>query len=364
MERRFDERRRRYLERYGRASEWRIEAPPAARLDVAVVIPAYDEQDELGETLARLFDAATRYDGRAYILCVANQSEDAAVEVRARNASMLHTARAQLNPQRFGLIDAVGEGRELPRALAGVGLARRIGCDALLPYCGPESVLAHLDADTHVGPDYFVELHAALLAPEPRAATLEFRHRAADERTTEALREYERFLQLTARRLAALGSPYGYVALGSAMASNVAAYLEVRGIPVRNAGEDFHFLQKLAKTCGVTPSRVHGSSRAVGSRRACASERVNACAPLSTGTRSRACSIETKPSPSLPSFDDGPEGPSKPRSSRSKRRCVLSTRRFPPFSEARASTDAGRPCGAPPTTPRTSADSSTPGTTR
>jgi hypothetical protein len=52
--------------------------------------------------------------------------------------------------------------------------------------------------------------------------------------------------------LAHAGSPYAFQTVGSAMACTAAAYVKCGGMNRRRAGEDFYFLQSLAKTSGVT----------------------------------------------------------------------------------------------------------------
>ena len=66
-----------------------------------------------------------------------------------------------------------------------------------------------------------------------------------------AIKEYEEFLFLTARKIKDAGSPYGYVSMGSTMVCTAEAYMCAGGMPRKKATEDFYFLQELAKYCGV-----------------------------------------------------------------------------------------------------------------
>ena len=61
------------------------------------------------------------------------------------------------------------------------------------------------------------------------------------------IREYERFLFKTAENLQSIGSPYGYVSLGSCMTCTSHAYISVGGMNKMKATEDFYFLQELTK---------------------------------------------------------------------------------------------------------------------
>ena len=65
--------------------------------------------------------------------------------------------------------------------------------------------------------------------------------------------------------LAHAGSPYCYTALGSSLAVDALAYAQVRGVPKRQAGEDFYLLAKLSQVGPLR--RVAGHSVQIMSRR-------------------------------------------------------------------------------------------------
>jgi hypothetical protein len=78
------------------------------------------------------------------------------------------------------------------------------------------------------------------------------------------LLRYELYMRYYQVQLWKTGSPYAYLALGSAMAYRHSAWKSVRGIPHRQAGEDFYFLQKLRKTGDLIrwiPTILRPSSR-------------------------------------------------------------------------------------------------------
>ena len=83
---------------------------------------------------------------------------------------------------------------------------------------------------------------------------LPFRHQAGvDARQQAAIERYELFLRSYTYGLRLAGSPYAFNAVGSAIACKALAYVRCGGMNCRKAGEDFYFLQKLAKTDGVEP---------------------------------------------------------------------------------------------------------------
>ena len=64
--------------------------------------------------------------------------------------------------------------------------------------------------------------------------------------------------------LAHAGSRWAFHTIGSLISVTCPAYAAVRGFPRRQAGEDFYFLQELAKTGGVSridSTTVHPSAR-------------------------------------------------------------------------------------------------------
>jgi hypothetical protein len=72
---------------------------------------------------------------------------------------------------------------------------------------------------------------------------------------TQAILAYELFLRYQEMALHYAGSPYYYPAIGSTMACTGTAYAAAGGMNRRQAGEDFYFLQQLAKTGGVARIR-------------------------------------------------------------------------------------------------------------
>ena len=81
-----------------------------------------------------------------------------------------------------------------------------------------------------------------------------FAHQAAaSPQLQAAIDRYELFLRSYLLGLRLAGSPYAFATIGSAMACRASAYVRCGGMPQRAAGEDFYFLQNLAKTGGVAP---------------------------------------------------------------------------------------------------------------
>lgn len=175
-------------------------------------------------------------------------------------------------PLRLGYIDASSPGFELPDK-GGVGLARKLGLDlglALLEDGGIEDgVLVCLDADTRVEENYLPAVRRAFSAPDAWAGVVDYAHEARTRETgtpeeAAAVICYELFLRYHVLGLAYAGSPYAFPTIGSTMACTARAYVAVSGMNQRQAGEDFYFLQQLAKTGRVrriSETTVHPSPR-------------------------------------------------------------------------------------------------------
>jgi len=258
----------------------------------ALVIPAYGERESLFNLLGSVPGGPR---GPVLIILVLNARADsppavheANEEVRRRLERELPAAAgspAELPARAYSiraggtllLVDRALTDRYLPEG-QGVGLARKIGNDLVLALRAGGRVASpwihNTDADTILPNDYF-EQTAVLDHDGTGAAIYSFEHRFdPDPAQAEAARLYEISLRYNVLGLAWAGSPYAYHSMGSCLAIPAQAYAEVRGFPKRNALEDFHALNKLAKVGRIL--RLAGQPLLLEGR---ISERV----PISTG---------------------------------------------------------------------------------
>jgi len=239
-------------------------------LDTVVAIPAIEEQAHLFKTLDFLAQNPPDQFARTLVICVVNNRRPALAapdSVRDNQETLAQLRKAtDAGPLRLAYIDASSPGFELPDK-AGVGLARKIGLDWGLAVLSESSggALVCLDADTRVEPDYLGVVRAAFARPGAWAAVIDYAH---DEPETHAEAAavlcYELFLRYHVLGLEYAGSPYAFPTIGSTMACTTAAYVAVAGMNQRQAGEDFYFLQQLAKTGPVRridETTVHPSPR-------------------------------------------------------------------------------------------------------
>ena len=141
----------------------------------------------------------------------------------------------------------------------GVGLARKSLMDEALRrynYLGrPEGVIASLDADCTVQPNYFLSIENELLErPDRKGCSIYFEHPLEGlEFTPEIYRsiiQYELHLRYYQYALRYTGFPYLFHTVGSSIAVKALPYVQAGGMNRRQAGEDFYFVQKLMPAGG------------------------------------------------------------------------------------------------------------------
>ena len=248
----------------------------------AVVIPAYDEGDNLFGTLRSIPPGPL---GEVLTILVVNAPADASPSVHPRSQRLIQELRQELGAEIdesgppglrwFGhargallCVDRTGP-RSLPKG-GGVGLARKIGCDIALKLHAQGNLrspwIHTTDADVKLPADYFARAPVALDAEMPAVLIYPFWHRCeSPPELADAMHRYEVFLRYYVLGLADAGSPYAFHTLGSTLAIHSLAYAKVRGFPRRDAGEDFYLLNKLAKVGAIVrldgaPLMIRGRS--------------------------------------------------------------------------------------------------------
>jgi hypothetical protein len=258
-----------YAEPEARApQEW----PGAYRF--ALIVPA------LGES-ASLLDgyraAARKAPGRVLIVLVVNATAATEPALLAENQRLFQELVAEqdftsrlISDRDFDIlvVNRSLPGRYLPER-QGVGLARKIGMDLALSLHEARRVetpwLFATDADARLPSDYFCRDFAAELSTAS-AGIYDYEHVATeDPAVNAATREYEASLRYHVLGLAHAGSPYAFHALGSTLCVAADAYAAVRGVPKRQAGEDFYLLDKLSKVRSLV--RLRGEPIVLASRR-------------------------------------------------------------------------------------------------
>ena len=248
-----------------------------------VVIPVLAEEERLFKTLDSLDRNPAEELADTLVICVVNNRAEphARPEQVADNRrtlahleNLVHGRSPATQPRidpgglRLAYVDASSPGCEIgPKT--GVGEGRRIGLDlglsVLTENAEDPGLLICLDADTLVEPDYLCEVRKHFDGRDSWAAVVGYAHTLPTEpRRRASIVRYESFLRYHELGLRSARSPYAFPTIGSTMVTRCDAYVAAGGMNRRQAGEDFYFLQELAKTGGVSridSTTVHPSAR-------------------------------------------------------------------------------------------------------
>jgi cellulose synthase/poly-beta-1,6-N-acetylglucosamine synthase-like glycosyltransferase len=229
-----------------------------------IVIPALKEGENILPTLQSISSQNIELQKQLLVVFVINNSKNANNEIKLDNQKTEILLKKFNSIYEIGIIDAYSN-YPLPSKHAGVGLARKIGFDLVLPFTSNNTVLCSLDADTTISPDYLTILDSYFSKQKVDCLVLGIKHQFSKNQGEEkAIREYEEFLYSTADKLKKVNSPYGFVTMGSAMVFSPECYMKAGGISKKKATEDFYFLQEVVKTSSVKSIPeilVHPSSR-------------------------------------------------------------------------------------------------------
>ncbi len=267
-----------YLQNYSVADRWQLMAGDTENISQVIVIPAYAEKNMLFPTLVSLARNTPSSLDYSFVLCVINNKKNSPEEVKINNQQTLEYLRALVcknilgnmhinrdlinllqiitdSGLRLGYIDASSEGQEIPAKEGGVGMARKIGMDTALYLLSKSSslkkLILSLDADTLVQSNYLAAIKDFFTA-DVKTAVVAYEHQEpANNEERAAIYCYEIFLRYWILGLKYAKSPYAFHSIGSAMVCTTDAYLNVRGMNRREAGEDFYFLNKLAKNGNI-----------------------------------------------------------------------------------------------------------------
>ncbi len=263
-----------YLKLYAADKKWQLARADGNDFSLAVVIPVYAEKEAIFSTISSLANNPASFLRDSLVVCVLNNrisspDEDKINNLETKNIldsiirkNSLEKYREEKNIYenlqniadseiKLAYIDACSSGYELPDNTGGVGLARKIGMDAALRMWQKESLkdklILSLDADTLVQDNYLSSIKD-YFTKKVKTAILRYEHQIPEaEEEKAAIISYEIFLRYWVLALSYAQSPYAYHSIGSTIITTAQAYLEVRGMNKRQAGEDFYFLGKLAK---------------------------------------------------------------------------------------------------------------------
>jgi len=239
------------------------------KIKIAVVVPAIKEFENIKMLLASLKENDNRLFNKTMILFVVNNLQLSNVEIKVENKETIEFLKRIINKRpvdkieneviKSGLnvayIDAATEGNELEEKHGGVGLARKIGMDAVLNYfdyqSGEKNTIVCLDADCTVERNYLSKIYSEFSNRNYSAGYVSFKHLLPENiEQQQAIINYEIFLRYYVLGLKFAESPFAFHTIGSTMICDSDSYVKVGGMNKRKAAEDFYFMGQLAK---VTP---------------------------------------------------------------------------------------------------------------
>lgn len=263
-----------YLRNYSAGDKWTLIANDTEGISQVVVIPALAEREMLFSTLASLARNYPASLENSFVLCVVNNKDNSPAAVKENNRQTIKCLDALVNRKslgifqeekelypllndvsdskmRLGFIDASSEGLEIPPNTGGVGMARKIGMDTavrlLKKNTGSDKMILSLDADTLVQNNY-LSVIGNYFTPAIKTAIVAYEHQMpVDHPEQAAICCYEIFLRYWILGLRYAQSSWAFHSIGSTISVTPEAYLAVRGMNKLEAGEDFYFLNKLAK---------------------------------------------------------------------------------------------------------------------
>ena len=222
-----------------------------------IAIPAMDELDYLPATLDALSMQDTEHPFEVYV-CV-NQPDEfwhlpgkrTVCENNQKLLDFLHGYKAlPLHVLDYASPECGWKGKK-----SGVGFARKVLFESILADCNPNDIVVSLDADTLVKPHYLQSVADRFERnPNVNALAVPYYHPLTgnDETRDRAMLRYEIYMRNYAVNLLRIHSPYGFTALGSAIAMLAKSLRKIGNITPLQSGEDFYLVQKFCKMGGLS----------------------------------------------------------------------------------------------------------------
>ena len=241
-----------YLDSYYKKIDRTITFVLKDKIKNFVVIPAYKETFEtIIKTINSVDQAASDKEGVCLVVLINYKSGDDD-EIKKQSRQLYE----QLKQSTCRNLKFYTFCEEMNSNHAGVGLARKMLMDFAFRYFykkNLDGLIFNLDADTVVDENYFdntisfFNQHADI-----SAASIAFAHPVkSNDLTHRAIIEYELHLRYFINKQRLIHLPFAYQTVGSAMVVRASAYAKVGGMPKKQAGEDFYFMQKFAKNMSL-----------------------------------------------------------------------------------------------------------------
>jgi len=242
-----------------------IEPEPHPGLNILITIPVYNESG-LERCLDSLFQCtcgptASGEEVHAEVLILINAPADAPDEILEQNLATLEATRSWIDAHPHPCMDFhIWLDHSFGKKEAGVGTARKILMDEAVRRFSslerPGGIIASMDADAVVQPNYLEALVNHFDEFEPDGCSIRFEHPLVADPSDgdqfspevyEAITQYELHLRYYLQLVRSTGYPYAYHTVGSSFAVRADIYCMEGGMNRRQGGEDFYFIQKVAQ---------------------------------------------------------------------------------------------------------------------
>ena len=231
-----------------------FEDNPEAAVEIIVIIPCMDD-GFIFKTLESLENADT-VRAKMEVIVHVNSGEQTPSAIVERNKNIFKELNDKAEAgyyKNFKLLPMLSKGTA--RKKTGVGFARKTAMDEAVRRFSsinkPDGLIVSLDADTLVAKDYFLEITEAMNHAKAKCFTFQFRHHydtsVYPANVINACMMYEIYLRYYRLALKMFDFPFAIHTIGSCFAIRAEAYIKLGGMPPRQGGEDFYFLQKAVK---------------------------------------------------------------------------------------------------------------------
>lgn len=131
----------------------------------------------------------------------------------------------------------------------GVGHARKTIMDTISKVANSTDIIISIDADTRYPANYATSIVNYFQQNKSSLGlAVPYYHKSDNVSTKRLILRYEIYMRYYLINMLRIKNPFAFTAIGSAMACTVGSYKKVGGLTPVKSGEDFYFLQKLAKS--------------------------------------------------------------------------------------------------------------------
>ena len=242
---------KKYLDKYGFHPRF-IQKPIHPDTEIVVAIPCYNE-GSITSCLASLKDCIPG-SFVSEVIVLFNASEEDSAEVKEINLQCYGKAEEWIKSNDIKQLNIhLHLLEDLPKKIAGVGLARKIAMDEAVRRfadINKEGIIVGFDADSQVDPNYLVEIQAYFRSEQKSpGCSIYFEHPIAgdhfEQKIYTGILNYELHLRYYNQAFRYTGHPHAFHTVGSSFAVRSSAYMKQGGMNKRKAGEDFYFIQKI-----------------------------------------------------------------------------------------------------------------------